>query len=219
MTAWERLFPLFLRHNLIPEPVAVARLREAAKAELAQMEAQSSRASAARNVERWEAEKQRRTAELLTEIETARQSIANYPEWSPSAEDWKRLAIGLAIKHREPGFEFEMPPADRTAEQNWGRDNLVSTFMHRGDSVARATTATSKAIATMRGKGIDDYGKPVAAQSLEVGFAARNAARKAGRPVDTKHRSKQPQILEAYASLETHFLSILNDADSLTAAR
>ncbi|SLJ88349.1 hypothetical protein [Novosphingobium mathurense] len=172
----EKFFRLFLRHGLIPEPVCVTSLRNEANSALAAMEAMSSRDAGFRNVADWEAEKVRCEEQWRADLESARSDIRNYSDWSPSAEDWVRIAIALAVEHGEDGFKLEIPREERSAEQNWHRDNLISKFAERGMSAAEAAKAAEEEIRRLQRNGQGDhYGKALKAKSLESAYSARQA--------------------------------------------
>lgn len=218
VTGWQRFFPLFLRHGLLPEPGEVKRLREELARELAEMESKSSQAAGVRNAAEWAALKRQREEDMIAEIEAARLDIRNYPEWAPTGEDWMRLAIGLAIKHEEPEFAFKAPETDETAEQNWHRDRLLGAIMAAdklpADAAAeKAETYIAKQQAEGRGL---EYGRRFSADYLKGGFAARNRARRDGRAPDKKYRSKRPAHLDFLLFYQEHFVTILEEARALS---
>lgn len=216
-TGWQRFFPLFLRHGLLPEPEKVKRLREERTRELAEMEAKSSHAAGVHNAVEWAALKRQREEAAIAEIEAARLDIGNYPEWAPTGEDWMRLAVGLAIKHGEPGFAFTAPETDSTAEQNWHRDRLLEAIMAADELPADAAAEKAEAYIAKQqaaGQGLE-YGKRYSADYLKGGFAARNKARQDGRQVDKKYRSKSPSYIDLLLFYDDHFRTLLEEARAL----
>jgi len=49
-------------------------------------------------------------------------------DWRPTEADWIHLAVALAIKHHEPGFEFTPPKPDKGAEARWHRDRVLEHY-------------------------------------------------------------------------------------------
>lgn len=45
--------------------------------------------------------------------------------WGPTPDDWIRLALGLALEHREPGFELSKVKHLPAAWADWVRDEAV----------------------------------------------------------------------------------------------
>ncbi len=181
-TDWQRFFPLFLRYGLLPEPEGLKRRREELSAEFAEMESQSSRETSRRVIERDHAIASREDA-VRAELDAAFHDIQNYRNWAPTGDDWMKLAVLLAIAHKEAGFEFTPPVEDKTADINWRRDGLMKLIMEV-DEVKAAPAAKKAATLIAREQKAGrwmEYGEHNSASSLAAGFSTRNAARKKAR--------------------------------------
>lgn len=232
---WLRFFPLFLRHGLIPEPDSVKKLREDGARELAEMGAGSSRQVGVRNVAEREELRRKREADLVIEVEAARRDVRNYARWAPSGDDWMRLAIGLAIKHAESGFQFNPPRPAPGPEAAWHRDNLMLAIIARdGVDAKTAAVTAAREIDVLHKKGTGrEYGTKVSAGTLRTGFSQRSRLRDGMRTseywrrpeaflddqahlVPFDHRSEMPHYMRSFLALETHFAEILEEAKSLS---
>lgn len=193
-TGWQRFFPLFLKYGLLPEPEKVGVLRKKLKAKLAVTEPQSSR-KAGSGVKAWHAEIEKQRAAMDAELDAVRRDIQSYRDWAPTGNDWISLAVVLAIKCQEPGFEFTKPIKDKTADSNWHRDRLMRRFItvDKVDAKSAAMKAENHIASEQKaGRGME-FGKPMSAKSLAAGYSTRNKARQRVRllaEVDNEKKDK-----------------------------
>lgn len=183
LTPWQRFFPLFQRHNLLPEPDAAKRIKEQATAELTEMEAQSSRQSGIRNVRKWKKAKEKRYEEFLAAYKAALGNIDNYGYWAPTGEDWMKLAVQLAIKHREPNFSFDKRTKKKGRELNWHRFSLMNSIMSAdGVNAKEAAVRAVRYINELQeaGQG-QEYGS-IQPKSLETAYSTHKKSDPPGTP-------------------------------------
>ncbi len=204
---------LFLKFGLLPEPDVFAEIRVRGAEKISDLEQRSSRVEGVAVAE-WEAHKMRRVAEYWDEIDAARTDLRNYVNWRPTLADWANLATAQAIANGDPGFEYIPERPRKGAEVNWHRDNLINGFLQQGWTAKAAALAAANGIAAQMRAGNHHYGKAISAAALEVDFATRQAARRAGngKPTRASKASKQPAVITNFQRFKKHFGALFGAA-------
>jgi hypothetical protein len=122
-----------------------------------------------------------------TDLEQRVESLLEAYGCSATEEGWRRLALQLAIRHREPGFEIKvLLPHRRPMEDEhlrWDEmieahlDPPAGTGLKRCGSVAEAARLVSKHLQREWEAGDRLAKRPPAAASLATQYSARNAGR------------------------------------------
>lgn len=185
---------LFIRYGIPPHPDAVLLLGiEATKARKVIVQAWE---DAEDNIHKkggrplsaadWSRRIQKSDDAFKRQIDAAIMAPESYAGWSPSPEDWVKLAVSLAVQH-EPAFEFSpsVKPS-RPKESIWVRDAAIARVLLNQPKLSVAAAAAEakatiddaiKAGAYSAKRGTEPRIKVGEVSSMEVDFSSRRAAR------------------------------------------
>lgn len=168
-------------------------------------------------------------------LETAQDGSKTISDRLATIEDWQRLAIGLAVRHKEPGFNLytkhlqQKRPAEDDDNE---RDHLIDSFLSMRTCPKTGEKMTQKLASKLayevlndqekirkqrfiKGGGAEaDYkAKKFSAEGLRTAFAARRSKTKSSGPDAS---AQLPSYLRLYVAHTNIFKSLMRAARILS---